>query len=199
MQSKSFSFRQSFRKIFASSRDRSSVLIGDTAPVPSGSIGGPTVVVTTAIQTSLALLKEGSALATNVPFIGPIAGLLLLTLQMRGFKGDWEAVMQKLTSVANIVVNVGESCQTHNLKEEDLPAGLRTILLSIRTELDGIEAALKECAETGRVTRVILRADMLQTVKQYDAKLSNVLQTFQVSHGIEFIHLSLPFTCVLDS
>ncbi|KAH9036412.1 hypothetical protein EDB84DRAFT_1482867 [Lactarius hengduanensis] len=35
------------------------------------------------IQTSLAALKEGSALATNVPFIAPIAGLLLQALTMR--------------------------------------------------------------------------------------------------------------------
>jgi hypothetical protein len=36
-----------------------------------------------AIQTSLAALKEGSALAANLPFIAPIAGLLLQALTMR--------------------------------------------------------------------------------------------------------------------
>ncbi|KAI9428592.1 hypothetical protein H4582DRAFT_2106274 [Lactarius indigo] len=36
-----------------------------------------------AIQTSLAALKEGSTLATKVPFIAPIAGLLLQALTMR--------------------------------------------------------------------------------------------------------------------
>ncbi len=36
-----------------------------------------------AIQTSLAVLKEGSALATKLPYIAPIAGLLLQALAMR--------------------------------------------------------------------------------------------------------------------
>ncbi|KAH8976657.1 hypothetical protein EDB92DRAFT_1927204 [Lactarius akahatsu] len=36
-----------------------------------------------AIQTSLEALKEGSSLATELPFIAPIAGLLLQALTMR--------------------------------------------------------------------------------------------------------------------
>jgi hypothetical protein len=36
-----------------------------------------------AIQTSLAALKEGSAFAAKIPFIAPIAGLLLQVLTMR--------------------------------------------------------------------------------------------------------------------
>jgi len=36
-----------------------------------------------AIQTSLAVLKEGSSLATKLPYIAPIAGLLLQALTMR--------------------------------------------------------------------------------------------------------------------
>ena len=36
-----------------------------------------------AIQTSLAVLKEGSSLASKFPFISPIAGLLLQALTMR--------------------------------------------------------------------------------------------------------------------
>ena len=35
------------------------------------------------IQTSLAALKEGSALMAKVPYISPIAGLLLQTLAVR--------------------------------------------------------------------------------------------------------------------
>ena len=37
----------------------------------------------TAIQTSLAVLVTGSSLASNLPFIAPIAGLLLQALAMR--------------------------------------------------------------------------------------------------------------------
>jgi hypothetical protein len=36
-----------------------------------------------AIQTSLAILQEGSTLASKLPFIAPIAGLLLQVLTMR--------------------------------------------------------------------------------------------------------------------
>jgi hypothetical protein len=36
-----------------------------------------------AIQTSLAVLQQGSSLATQLPFIAPIAGLLLQALTMR--------------------------------------------------------------------------------------------------------------------
>jgi uncharacterized Rossmann fold enzyme len=46
--------------------------------------------------------------------------------------------------------------------------------------LGEIEGALKQCAETKSVKMVLLRADMLQRVRKYDAKLSSVLQSFQV-------------------
>jgi hypothetical protein len=38
------------------------------------------------IQTSLAALQEGSALAANFPYVAPIAGLLLHALTTRGCK-----------------------------------------------------------------------------------------------------------------
>jgi hypothetical protein len=39
--------------------------------------------------------------------------------------------MEKLASIASIVIDVGEACQTHGLVEEDLPDGLRGILKSL--------------------------------------------------------------------
>ena len=39
--------------------------------------------------------------------------------------------MEKLTSIASIVIDVGEACRTRGLVEEDLPDGLRTILKSL--------------------------------------------------------------------
>jgi hypothetical protein len=105
--------------------------------------------------------------------------------------------MEKLADIASIVIDVGESCQAHSLVEEDLPDGVRKILKSLHryvrhmhshvslsdmetSDLGGIEGALKQCAETKSVKRVLLRADMLQRVRKYDTKLSNVLQSFQV-------------------
>ncbi|KAH9036408.1 hypothetical protein EDB84DRAFT_1482835, partial [Lactarius hengduanensis] len=79
---------------------------------------------------------RGSALATNLPFITPIAGLLLQVLTMRDevkqYKEECEIVMHKLARIARIIVIVGELCEHHNLNEEDLPAGLRTILDSLQ-------------------------------------------------------------------
>ena len=40
--------------------------------------------------------------------------------------------MRKLARIANVVVNVGKSCETYKLNERDLPDGLRTILGSLQ-------------------------------------------------------------------
>ncbi|KAF8268820.1 hypothetical protein EI94DRAFT_1095425 [Lactarius quietus] len=182
-QSKHFSFRKTFRKVFHASEKgaQSSSDAGD--PVSSESIGRGGDLAMGVFETSLAVLQAGSALVTNVPFISPVASLILQALKMRGevkqCKEEWDAVMDKLSRSANIVISVGKLCQARGLVEEDLPDGLRTIVKSLNSDLDGIEVALKQCAETSTVKKVLLRADMLQRVKKYDAKLSNVLQNFQ--------------------
>ena len=50
---------------------------------------------------------------------------------MKQCKKECEYVMQKLARIANIVINVGESCEEYGLNESDLPAGIRTILGSL--------------------------------------------------------------------
>ena len=55
-------------------------------PVPSESIGGTKDVTIGVIETSLAALQTGSALVTKVPFISPVAGLILQALKMRGVR-----------------------------------------------------------------------------------------------------------------
>ena len=50
---------------------------------------------------------------------------------MKQYKEEWGAVMKKLVDVGSIVIDVGESCQTHGLVEEDLPDGVRNILGSL--------------------------------------------------------------------
>jgi len=47
-------------------------------------------------------------------------------------KEECEVVIRRLSRIANIIVNVGESCEKYNLDERDLPAGLRNILGSLR-------------------------------------------------------------------
>ena len=57
----------------------------DTIPdlVSSEPIGGTDGTSINTIKTSLAALKEGSALASRIPYISPIAGLLLQALAIR--------------------------------------------------------------------------------------------------------------------
>ncbi|KAI0295041.1 hypothetical protein B0F90DRAFT_1820769 [Multifurca ochricompacta] len=161
-------------------------------PVPIHSfepIGGSVDVAITTIETSLAALKEASSLMSRIPYISPVAGLLLQVLTMRDEvkqnKEEWGVVMRKLGRVAGLVVNVGESCQKYNLEENDLPPGLRSILRSLENDLSGIESLLKQSAEIGYIRKALLRKDLLRKVKQYDGELSNVLQTFQAELALD--------------
>jgi len=52
-------------------------------PASSETIGGTGDVAMSAIETSLAALKEASAFAGKIPYISPVAGLLLQALTMR--------------------------------------------------------------------------------------------------------------------
>ncbi|KAI0291023.1 hypothetical protein B0F90DRAFT_441288 [Multifurca ochricompacta] len=158
-------------------------------PASSAKIGGRANVGMSAIQTSLAVLKEGSALGAKVPYLAPIAGLLLQALTMRDevkqCKQEWEVLMQKLSNVASVIVDVAESCRAHDINEEELPIGLRAILDTLRSDLHEIKIALEECAETGGIRKVLLRTDILRKIKQYDGKLLNVLQTFQAKLALD--------------
>ncbi|KAF8269793.1 hypothetical protein EI94DRAFT_1828684 [Lactarius quietus] len=133
-----------------------------------------------AIQTSLAVLQEGGAIASMLPFIAPIAGLLLQALAMRDevkqCKEECKIVMYKLARIAKIIVNL---CEKYNLSEEDLPASLRDILDSLQRELNRIEQVLKKCSKRKGITGFLLRKDLLTRIKQCDVELSNVLQAFQ--------------------
>ena len=55
----------------------------DVVSVPSGQVGAPSDVAICAIQTSLAALQMGSEIATKIPSIVPVAGLLLHALKLR--------------------------------------------------------------------------------------------------------------------
>ena len=65
---------------------RTPIVTADPNRVSSSSIGGGRDVAMGVIETSLAALKTGSALVTNVPFIAPVAGLIIQALQMRGVR-----------------------------------------------------------------------------------------------------------------
>ena len=121
-------------------------------PVPSGPIAEGRDIAIGVIEASLATLQVGSAFVASVPFIAPVAGIILQALKMRGVRPDslhiprvnkhakqelkqyreeWDAVMEKLTDIASIVIDVGQSCQAHGLVEQDLPDGVRNILRSL--------------------------------------------------------------------
>jgi len=52
-------------------------------PASSGQIGGRGDTAMSAIEMSLTALKEASALAERIPFIAPVAGLLIQAITMR--------------------------------------------------------------------------------------------------------------------
>jgi hypothetical protein len=55
-------------------------------PVSSESIGGGGDVAMGVLETSLAALQVGSALVSKVPFISPVAAIILQALKMRGVR-----------------------------------------------------------------------------------------------------------------
>ncbi|KAI0293368.1 hypothetical protein B0F90DRAFT_1822137 [Multifurca ochricompacta] len=183
MESKSSSLKKRFYKMFPASPSSQQLTSDTPNPFSSGAIDGYNSIANNAIQISLAALKEGSSLASKIPYIAPIAGLILQVLTMRDevkqYKAECEVVMQKLIRVAGLLVHVGRSCETHKLKEGDLPAGLRDILKSLQSELDGIKHVLGECAKTKGARSLLLRKDILGKIKQYDATLLNVVEVFQ--------------------
>lgn len=48
---------------------------------------------------------------------------------------------------------------------------------------------LAECAKVKGIWRVLSRTDILEKVKQYDAKLTNALQVFQVRFYMEILDI----------
>ncbi|KAH9172415.1 hypothetical protein EDB89DRAFT_2069707 [Lactarius sanguifluus] len=143
---------------------------------PSTHTGPHDDITMIAIQTSLAILKEGSSLATRLPYIAPIAGLLLQVLTMRDevklYKEECEVVMGKLARAANLnIIATAPRYERYNLGEE---ANCSARYSGTR-ELDRIERVLKE------FKGLLLRKDLLMMIKQCDVELSksNVLQAFQ--------------------
>ncbi|KAI0252530.1 hypothetical protein BJV78DRAFT_342137 [Lactifluus subvellereus] len=74
------SFRTTVRRMLPTSSRNRQQASGSLNPFSSEQIGGRGDFATNAIQTSLAALKDGSALVAKVPYISPVAGLLLQTL-----------------------------------------------------------------------------------------------------------------------
>ncbi|KAN0132701.1 P-loop containing nucleoside triphosphate hydrolase protein, partial [Lactarius tabidus] len=180
-QSKHFSFRQTARSLFSIPTDNPALIQGvSVSSEQDDASNDASDVVMSAIKTSLSALQVGSAFATKIPFIAPVAGLLLQALTMRDevkqCKEQCKIVMRKLARIANVVVNVGKSCEKYSLNERDLPDGLRTILDSLQRELAGVEHVLKKCAKAKGVKGFLLRNDLLTKVKQCDGELSNVLE-----------------------
>ena len=58
-----------------------------------------------AIEASLAIIQEGTSLASNLPFIAPIAGLLLQALTMRNARAT--RFFSSSVSVLMMIVSLG--------------------------------------------------------------------------------------------
>jgi len=101
------------------------------------------------METTLSALKEAS-----VPFISPVAGLLLQVFTMRDasvsplrrcyflpvyrqdvkqYKEEWDLVMHKLERIANLVDKVRVLCEVHNMEITDVPRSLLAIFENLVT------------------------------------------------------------------
>lgn len=152
-------------------------------------IGGLIDIETGAVEASLEALTVASAMAKKIPFISPVASLLLQALNMRAAvkqnKEEWDLVMVKLEQIAGLVDNIGTLCGKYNLEEKDLPPGLREIFQSLKMELCGINTVLKQSKEIGSIKQMLLHKDLLRKVRQYDSTLSSVIQMFQVTLALD--------------
>ena len=52
--------------------------------------------------------------------------------------------MFKLARIAKVIISVGKLCETHNMREEDLPAGLRAILGSLQKSVSSMIVVLPD-------------------------------------------------------
>ena len=118
-----------------------------------------------AVRIALAILMEGSSFATKLPFITPIASLILQALTMRDarvpqisyacpvfwyvrlqevkqYKEECETVMRKLSRVARVILNVCELCEMHNLSEEEMPTSLRAVLSSLQRFVSSVASII---------------------------------------------------------
>jgi hypothetical protein len=63
---------------------------------------------------------------------------MIIYQEVKQYKEEWAAVMEKLANVGSIVVNVGTMCQRHGLKEEELPPDLLSVLGSFQKYLSSL-------------------------------------------------------------
>ncbi|KAI0289655.1 hypothetical protein BC826DRAFT_598354 [Russula brevipes] len=186
-QSKSSIVKRAIRRICRSPSTMAHQAIA--SPASSEPISGIRDTAMSGIEASLSALKEASALTAKIPYISFVAGLLLQALTMRDeakqYKEEWELVMEKVEQVAGLVTYIGASCEKYKLEEQDLPPGLRTIFGCLEIELEGIGRALAQSRQVGGIKKMLLRKDLLRRVKQYDGRLSTVLQTFQAALAVD--------------
>jgi hypothetical protein len=57
---------------------------------------------------------------------------MIVYKEVKQCKGEWKLVMEKLAKVGSVVVKVGNMCQNHGLKIEELPSDLLAIFGSFQ-------------------------------------------------------------------
>ncbi|KAH9987127.1 P-loop containing nucleoside triphosphate hydrolase protein [Russula compacta] len=177
------SLKKTFRRILpASSSDIDQLDSTSLDPTSSESIGGDTTIG--AIEASLGGLKEASALAAKIPYISPVGHLINLVLTIRDaselkqYEKEWDAAKEKFERIAGLLGQVDAFCEKHNRERKDLPPDLCKIFESLESDLDGLERALNQSHEIGRIKKIFSPKSLLKQVKEFDSKLSDVLQIF---------------------
>ncbi|KAH9019522.1 hypothetical protein EDB84DRAFT_1442075 [Lactarius hengduanensis] len=103
----------------------SRISLGDdlNIPAPRDILQSPQADVKAgAFEMTIGMLKEAAAMATGVPYVGAVAGVLLQIVKIKGevdlYRETWEEVMYNVAKVADLVKHFSVSCQRHGLCDE---------------------------------------------------------------------------------
>lgn len=131
---------------------------------------------------------------------------------MKQYEKEWDAAKEKLERIAGHLGRVDAFCEKRNLEWKNLPPDLCEILESLESyvihfsrafvagssylsDLNVLEGGLNQSHEIGRIKKIFSPKSLLQQVKNYDSKLSDVLQDFQVCRRFSIRVSRLTYPC----
>jgi len=134
----------------------------------------------TALAGGLTGLKHVAAV-TGIPYVSPIASLLLVIINIRNemiqYQDRSAVLTEKLEMIATFLDGLGQEFP----KARDVPQTLRNSFQTFESLLDRVKRELEEIKkeEMSLMKRIISRKDLAQRLSQCDDKLSSLLQAFQ--------------------
>ncbi|KAH9044956.1 hypothetical protein EDB83DRAFT_2317863 [Lactarius deliciosus] len=172
-------FRSMLRRSPRPSEDTpppSRILLGDDLnfPAPRDILQSPRADVKAgAFEMSIGMLKEAAAMASGVPYVGAVAGVLLQIVKIKGvrvpslpimsetrlnraavlsyqevdlYRESWEEVMYNAAKVADLVKHFSVSCLRHGLCDEaTFPQNFIGTIKDLETELKKVVEVMSQC------------------------------------------------------